>query len=420
MGKVVMIQALTQGRLLTALRLAFYPAFEPAKERRFQALTRAAEDARGSGDLAKSEELYLTAIAETHASSDPAHSNQARYGLARVYQEQRRYREAESIFHGQLEEALNSPDLNTQVHGAHMCLARLYQDEGKSAEAEMHYKAAVGETEKPELWPDRGFYCSTALWLAKFYVDQHRYSEAEPVFQRVLKIYEEEPSLTSCLPHYLEEFARVYEAQGKHDAAEELYRRALQICEGEAPGGFMIARALDNLAAFCRARGRYAEAEEYCRRSLAIVTEEVRSEAARPTKSWLRWRDRKELEVRINRSQIPISASLDKLAEIYECQQKYAEAEPLRRGSLEINEQAWGEGYSWIWVDSLVAYANVLHKLDREYEATQIDKRVNAVRTKHPPGSIRTSLRFMSMPIKRSPRWRFATFVNTLLHPSVR
>jgi tetratricopeptide (TPR) repeat protein len=419
MAKFVMIQGFTHRRLLTALRLAFYPAFEPAAGKRFEALIREAENARGAGDLARSEELYLRAMADAQASSDPSHLNSTRYGLARVYQEQQRYREAELIFRDQLEGAVNSQS-NTQLHAAHMCLARLYQDEGKCAKAEEHYKAAAAETEKAELWPDRGLYCSTAMWLARFYVEQHRYSEAEPLFQRVLKIYEEDPNLTSCLPHYLEEFARVYEAQEKHDAAEELYRRALELCEGEGPGGFMIARALDNLAAFCRARDRYAEAEEYCRRSLAIVEEGVRSEAARPTKGWLRWRNRKEFEARINRSQIPISASLDKLAEIYECQQRYAEAEPLRRGSLEINEQAWGEGYSWIWVDSLAAHANVLHKLGREDEATQIDERVKAVRTNHPPGSIRPTLRFMSMPIKRSLRWRLATFVNTLLHPPVR
>src|SRR5260370_970988 len=104
-----MIQKPTSGRLLTALRLAFYPAFEPAAEKRFEALTMEAENARGSGDLAKAEKLYLTAMAEAGASADPLHLNQIRHGLARVYQEQRRYREAEHIFRDQLEEAVNSP-----------------------------------------------------------------------------------------------------------------------------------------------------------------------------------------------------------------------------------------------------------------------------------------------------------------------
>ncbi len=264
MAEVVMIQESTRGRLLTALRLAFYPAFEPAAEKRFEALKMEAENARGSGDLAKAEKLYLTAMAEARASSDPSHLNQTRHGLARVYREQRRYREAEHIFRDLLEEAVNSPQPNAQVHAGHMSFALIYQDEGKPAEAEEHYKAAVVETEKTELWPDRGFFCSTSMWLAKFYVEQHRYSESEPIFQRVLEIYEKDGSLRSSLPHHLEEFAKVYEAQEKYIAAEELYRRALKICE-ELDGGspsWLTMRALDNLAGFCQARGRYPEAEK--------------------------------------------------------------------------------------------------------------------------------------------------------------
>ncbi len=421
-AEVVMIQKPTSGRLLAALRLALYPAFEPAAEKRFEALTMEAENARVSGDLAKAEKLYLTAMAEARASSDPSHLNQTRYGLAQVYQEQRRYREAERIFRDQLEAAINSPQPNTQVHAGHMCLAQLYEAEGKFAEAEEHFKAAVLETEKPELSPGRGFLCSTSMWLARFYVEQHRYSEAEPVFQRVLEIYEEDSSLNSCLPHYLAEFAKVYEAQEKYDKAEELYRRALRFCEelGDGSPSWVIRRALDNLAGFYRARGRYLEAEELCRRCLLIVEESLRSETALWTKGWLRWRYRKELEALLSRSQLPISTALDKLAEVYECQEKYADAEPLRRRSLEIMKRAWGETNSWLWVDSLAAYANALHKVGREHEATTIDERVKAIRTKYPPGSVRSSLRFMSIPVKRNLRWRFATFVNAILHPSLR
>ncbi len=214
----------------------------------------------------------------------------------------------------------------------------------------------------------------------------------------------------------------MYEAQEKYTAAEELYRRALKICE-ELDGGshsWLTMRALDNLAGFCQARARYPEAEKLFSGRLMIIEERVRSEAAPSRNGWLRWTNRKELEAMISRYQLPISTALDKLAEVYECQEKYPEAEPLRRRSLEIKERAWGERPSWVWVDSLAAYANVLHKIGREHEATKIDERVEAIRKKYPQGSVHSSLRFMSMPIKRNLRWRFATFVNTILHPSLR
>ena len=421
MAKVIMIQALMHGRLLSALRLAFYPAFEPTAKKRFEALTREAENARGAGHLARSAELYLRAMAEAQASSDPSHLNLTRYGLARVYQEQQRYREAELIFRDQLEEAVNCPQSNMQVHGAHMCLARLYQDEGKYAKAEEHYKAAVAETEKPEVWPDRGLYCSTAMWLARFYVEQHRYSDAKPLFQRVLEIREADHTPNSSLPHHLEEFAKVYEAQEKYAAAEKLYRRAVIICaELGGPTDFLIVRALDNLAGFLQARGRHSEAEKFSRKRLGIVEERIKSQTAASTKGWLRWRRSKKLEAMIKRARVPISAALDQLAEIYECQEKYADAEPLRRRSFEIKEQAWGETHPWSWVDSLAAYANALHKMGREHEAAKLNERVEAIRADYPQGSVRSYVRFMSMPIKRSLRWRFATFISALLHPSLR
>jgi tetratricopeptide (TPR) repeat protein len=160
------------------------------------------------------------------------------------------------------------------------------------------------------------------------------------------------------------------------------------------------------------------EAESLCRRTLAAVEENVRYQTAPWSKGGRRWRNRKEFEVKISRNLIPVSSALDRLAEVCEYQQKYAEAEPLRTRSLEIKERPWGERRSWYLVDSLAALANVLHKIGREQEAAEFDKRVEAIRAKYPQGSVRGTLRAMSRPLKRNLRWRFSTFVNAILHPS--
>jgi tetratricopeptide (TPR) repeat protein len=408
-------------RLLNALRLAFYPAFEPAEAKRFEALTREARNARDAGDLAGAEEHYLHAMSEARASSAPWHLNYIRQGLAQVYQEQQKYWEAELIFRDQLQEALKDPQPNTQVHSAHMGLARLYQEQGKLPQAEEHYTSALAETEKPELWPDRQLYCSTALWLARFYLEQHRYCDAEPLFQRVVEIRAADRRSDSSLPHYLQELAKVYEAQEKYAAAEGLYRRALKISkELDQSKDFLIVRALDALARFCQERGRYPEAEDLSRRSLAIVEEKIRRHTAANTKRLLRRPNEENLEARIKRARVPISEALDRLAAIYERQDKYAESEPLRRRSLDIKQQAWGERNSWTWVDSLAAHANALHKIGREYEAAKLDERVEAIRAKYPEGSKRSFVRLTSRPLKRTLRGRFSVFMNALLHPSPR
>jgi tetratricopeptide (TPR) repeat protein len=378
-----------------------------------------AENARGSGDLARAERLYSTAVAEGQSSRDATHMGLARCGLAQVYQQQHRYREAESIFQNQLEEAAKSPPPNTLVHAGHMRLARLYDDEGKFEDAENHYQAALAETEKTEVFPGRAFWRSTAMWLARFYVARQRYNEAEPLFQRVSEILEEDQHSNPYLPHHLQEFAKLHEAQGKDESAELLYRRALALCqEFQGSNSLHTARAAEALATFCRARCRYPETEELYRRSLMIVEEHVRSQAAAWTKGWRLWRQTRELQIRLSLNEIPVSTSLDHLATVYEDQQKYAESEPLRRRSLEIKERAWGERHSSFLADSLTAYAEVLHKIGREHEASQIYRRAEAIRLRYPQGSVRCSLRATVRPIKRSLRWRFYTFVSAILHPS--
>jgi tetratricopeptide (TPR) repeat protein len=378
-----------------------------------------AENARGSGELAKAEKVYSTAVAEARSWSDPSYLNRTCDGLARVYQEQHRYREAERIFQGQLEAAVNCPQPNTLVHAGHMSLALLYENEGNFAEAEAHYKAALAETEKAELFPGRAFWCSTSMWLARFYVARKRYSDAEPLFQKALEIHEEDRSPNSYLPHHLKEFAKVYEAERKYDAAEELYRRAMEVCEQLRGGNSLsTAHAFEAMAAFCRARGRYAEAEQFYRRSLATVEQHVTSQAAQWISGWRPCRNRKELETKISRSQIPISTALERLAVVCEDHQKYAEAEPLRRRSLEIKERAWGEQNPSLLVDSLAAHARVLRKIDRENEAAEIEKRVEAIRPRYPERSVRCSLRVTMRPIKRTLRSRLFMFVGAILHGS--
>jgi tetratricopeptide (TPR) repeat protein len=404
---------LGNSRLLTALRLAFYPAFEPAEAKRFEALTRQARNARNAGDLSGAEEVYLRAMAEARRSSDPLQLNFIRHGLAQVYQEQQRFAEAEVLFRDQLEEAQKSPQPTMQLHAAHMALARLYEEQEKHAQAEEHYRAALAEAEKPELQPDREL--SAALWLARFYVEQHRHSDAEPLFRRVVEIREAARPSDASLPHYLQELAKLYEAQEKYELAEDLYRRALKISEEQdQPKDFLIVRALSELAQFYKARERYVEAEEFSRRSLEIVEEKIRRHSAADISRWQRRPDDKILEATIKHARVPISEALDRLAEIYESQNKYAESEPLRRRSLEIKQQAWSEtGY--IWVDSLAAHANALHKIGREEEAAKLDEHVEAIRAKYPEGSVRSFITVTSTPMKRTLRGRLNVFINALL-----
>ncbi len=406
-------------RLGKALRAALYPTLEPAETKRFEALSRQARNARNAGDLAGAEQIYKRAIAEAERSPDPSHLSFIRFSLALLYQEQQRFQEAEVLYRAQMEEALKLPQPNTQVHSAHMGFARLYKDQGRHEETEQHYRAALAETEKPELWPDRELYSSTALWLARFYVEQHRYRDAEPLFERVLEMREADRPSDASLAHYFQELAKVYKAQEKYAPAEELYRRALKFSETlDEPKEFLIVRAIDELAVFCQARGRYSEAEDLARRRLAIVEEKIRLHTAASAARLQRRPNDKQLEAQIKHAQVPIGEALDRLAEICEVQDKFAESEPLRRRSLEIKQQAWGEENGHIWVDSLAALANVLHKIGRDQEAAKLDERVEIFRAMYPHR--RAFVHMTSRPLKKTLRGRFRTFMHALRHPSTR
>jgi tetratricopeptide (TPR) repeat protein len=69
--------------------------------------------------------------------------------------------------------------------------------------------------------------------LAVLYCALGQYSEAEPLFKRVLETYEKVGTVTES-PHYaasLNNLAALYRTQGRYLEAEPLYKRALEIYE---------------------------------------------------------------------------------------------------------------------------------------------------------------------------------------------
>jgi tetratricopeptide (TPR) repeat protein len=404
--------------------MAMYPAFEPRGKMRLQSLAADGQNACSSGNYAEAEKLYLTVIRESEKSStlEPEQYS-ARHGLATVYQAQKRYSEAESIYQQQLTKAKNSPQPNSGVHSGYMSLAQLYCDQGKYPEAEEYFKAALAETEKPGLWlPNRGPFAATAMNLVRFYVAREQYAKAELLFKRILEIYEqEEPSRNSSLPHLLTEFAKVYQVQGKYDAAGELYGRAFAISEVNCgPEDPLTVYCLNELGTLYRVAGRFTEAESIFRRALAIVEKNAAFEMARYCKGWKRliWR-RGNLQAIIRNIESSVGAALNHLAECYDDQQRYAEAEPLRRRSLKITEAGWGKVSPPILATALETYATLLRKMGRETEAEAVEVRVRPIREKYPKASYGYRLRaFTTKPGKIRLRWRLSTFINALRHPS--
>jgi len=101
-----------------------------------------------------------------------------------------------------------------------------------------------------------------------------------------------------------------------------------------------------------------------------------------------------------------VGTALDHLAECFEDQQSYAEAEPLRRRSLEITERGWGKIIPYRLAEALETYAALLRKLGRAGEAEDVESRARPIRAKYPKGSYSCQIRAFARPRRISLRWR--------------
>src|SRR5579875_1590193 len=156
--------------------------------------------------------------------------------------------------------------------------------------------------------------------LAMLYWEQGKYIEAEQLYQRALHIREqqlgpEHPEVAQSLNG----LASLYEVQGKYAEAEPLYQQALYIREQQlGPDHPEVAQSLNGLADLYREQGKYEQAEPLCLRALHIREQQLGPEH-------------------------PLVAhTLSTLAGLYWPQGKYAEAEPLQQRALHIHEQQLG------------------------------------------------------------------------------
>ena len=100
--------------------------------------------------------------------------------------------------------------------------------QGKYDEAETLWKAALKDAES--FPPDDPRLVVSLKSLADLYNDQKKFTEAEPLYQRLLAIEEkiqgsDHPDVATTLYR----LAKLYHAQGKSTEAEPLYQRALAI-----------------------------------------------------------------------------------------------------------------------------------------------------------------------------------------------
>ncbi len=199
-------------------------------------------------------------------------------------------------------------------------LGSLYHDQGKYTKAEPLYKRALKIDEKA-FGLDHPFVTSDMNNLAMLYYDQGKYTEAEPLYKRALKVDEKAFGLGHpTVATDLNNLGELYRAQGKYVKAEPMYIRALEINEKSLRKDHPeIAKNLTNLASSYYDQGKYSEAEPLYKRALNIF------------------------EKSFGENHPNVAVSLNNLALLYKTQRKYAEAEPLYLRTLQIWKEKLGE-----------------------------------------------------------------------------
>jgi tetratricopeptide (TPR) repeat protein len=173
-----------------------------------------------------------------------------------------RHAQAEEHFKAALEAAEKfGADCGT-LSGILRDLAETYRCQGKNAEAETHYQRSL-DIEEKWLGPDNLELALTLSELAGFYRKQGKPAQAEPILKRLLAIYEKDQGPDgSLVAASLEHLAQFFAEQGNYSEAESHYLRALQIWEQSLGARYpATVRALQGYAALLRKMNRPAEAE---------------------------------------------------------------------------------------------------------------------------------------------------------------
>ena len=181
------------------------------------------------------------------------------------------YVKAEKLVKAALREAEKFGEQDPRFATSLNNLALLYMEQGKYVEAEPLYQRSLAIWEKA-LGPQHPDVATSNNNLAELYRTRGNYAQAEPLYKRSLAIREkvlgpEHPNVASSLNN----LALLYDNQSKYAEAEPLYRRALFVLtKALGPDHPNVATTLENYAVLLRKMDRDNEAEKMEARAQAI------------------------------------------------------------------------------------------------------------------------------------------------------
>lgn len=153
----------------------------------------------------------------------------------------------------------------------------------------------------------------------------------------------------------LNNLAGLYKIQKRYSDSKKLFKRCLKIQEKELGKEHpAVATSLNNLAGLYHTQGKNTEAIPFLKRSLKIR------------------------ETKLNKDHPDVAQSLCNLALVYGVMCNYSESEPLFKRCLAIREKTFGSDHP-IVAKTLELYAGLLHRTDRNVEASELETRAKRI-----------------------------------------
>lgn len=203
--------------------------------------------------------------------------------------------------------------------------------------------------------------------------NQGKYNRAIAVGRKALNLAESEGGTDeSHLFKSINNLAVVYRTLGRYDQAEPLYRRAVAIAETSfGSNDPLLAASFNNLALFYKTVGQYAN----------HVGNESLAKRAFDQAEPLYKRALEIVENAFGSGSSYVAANLNNIAELFHAQGRYSEAEPLYKRALAIKEKVLGPDDASI--ATTLSNLGSLYEMQLQYgEAEPLYKRALAIQEK--------------------------------------
>jgi tetratricopeptide (TPR) repeat protein len=161
----------------------------------------------------------------------------------------------------------NSPEMATSIDH----LAGLYHSQGRYSDAELLYLRAL-KIRSQQFGENHSSVAAIINTLAGLYYSQGRYSEAEAIYLQSLNIMEqqlgtEHPNVATLLNN----LSALYDVQGQYNEATALSLRSLNILEKQLGANHpSVANSLNNLAVIYANMGQFTKAESLLIKALEL------------------------------------------------------------------------------------------------------------------------------------------------------